>query len=112
MNDKDNIQSLVNSRLQQSENALKAGQLLLRQAFYADSINRFYYSMFYAVLALLVTKQLGTSKHQGAISLFDREFIRPGKFPKEMPGWLRKAFKYRLEADYTDLPVAAKEKAI
>lgn len=112
MNEEDNIQILLASRLQQSERALKAGQVLLQQNLCADAINRFYYSMFYAVLALLITKQLGTSKHQGAISLFDREFVKPGEFSKEMSVWLHKAFKYRLEADYADLPVATKEKAI
>ncbi|WP_228052557.1 HEPN domain-containing protein [Nodosilinea sp. LEGE 07298] len=59
--------------------------------------------MFYAVLALLVTRQLGTSKHKGAISLFDREFVKTGIFDKEMSMWLHHTFEQRLEADYGDL---------
>ena len=59
--------------------------------------------MFYAVLALLMTRQLGTSKHKGAISLFDREFVKPGIFGKDMSIWLHRAFEQRLEADYADL---------
>ncbi|NJN63373.1 MAG: hypothetical protein HC795_19310 [Coleofasciculaceae cyanobacterium RL_1_1] len=38
--------------------------------------------MFYALLGLLATKGLGTSKHSGVISLFDREFVRTGIFPR------------------------------
>lgn len=47
-------------------------------------MNRLYYAMFYAVLALLQEKEMGTSKHSGAIALFDREFVKTGTFPKEM----------------------------
>ena len=83
----------------------------LEQGFYADCINRFYYSMFYAVLALLITRQLGTSKHKGAISLFDREFVRPGDFSKQMSIWLHSAFEQRLEADYADLAEVSPERA-
>lgn len=47
-------------------------------------MNRLYYAMFYAVLALLQEKEMGTSKHSGAIALFDREYVKTGLFPKEM----------------------------
>ncbi|MBD1876727.1 HEPN domain-containing protein [Nodosilinea sp. FACHB-131] len=100
---KEDIDALVKARLQQAQKALEAGQLLFEQDFYADSINRFYYAMFYAVLALLVKRQLGTSKHKGAISLFDREFVKTGIFSKEMSMWLHRTFEQRLEVDYADL---------
>ncbi len=111
MNDEENVQILLDARLQQADSAFESGQLLLKQGFYADCINRFYYSMFYAVLALLITRQLGTSKHKGAISLFDREFVRPGDFSKQMSIWLHSAFEQRLEADYADLAKVSPEKA-
>jgi len=95
--------TLVRSRLQQSQDALDEGQILLQSNYYKGSINRSYYAMFYAVLALLVVRQLGTSKHAGAISLFDREFVEVGIFSKEMSVWLHDAFELRLEADYADL---------
>ena len=111
MNDEKNVQILLDARLQQADRAFEAGQILLGQGFYADCINRFYYSMFYAVLALLITRQLGTSKHKGAISLFDREFVRPGDFSKQMSVWLHSAFEQRLEADYADLAEVSPERA-
>jgi len=40
--------------------------------------------MFYAVLALLANRQMGTSKHTGVLSLFDREFIKTGIFSREL----------------------------
>ena len=66
-------------------------------------MNRSYYAMFYAVLALLALRQLETSKHAGAISLFDREFVHTGVFPRELARWLHQAFRQRLAADYAPL---------
>lgn len=87
------------------------GQLLRQGKFYKGAVNRFYYAMFYAVLALLITRQLGTSKHSGAISLFDQEFVKPGIFDKEMSMWLHSAFELRLEADYAELVEISAETA-
>jgi uncharacterized protein (UPF0332 family) len=111
MSQPEDVELLVNARMQQAQTALEAGQLLLEQQFYADSINRFYYAMFYAVLALLATRQLGTSKHKGVISLFDREFVKPGTFSKNMSVWLHTTFEKRLEADYADLIEVSPESA-
>ena len=111
MTQPEDIQVLVNARLQQAEDALREGHLLLQSKFYKGAINRFYYAMFYAVLALLITRQLGTSKHSGAISLFDREFVKPGIFSKEMSLWLHSSFEIRLEADYAELVEVSAETA-
>lgn len=111
MSQTDDINTLVKARLRQAQNTLDAGQILLSQGLYSDSINRAYYAMFYAVLALLITRQLGTSKHKGAISLFDREFVKTGIFSKEMSMGLHHVFEQRLEADYADLIESSLETA-
>ncbi len=100
MTKEDGINTLVKRRLQQADRVFMAGELLLEQKFYTDCINRFYYSMFYAVTALLLTKDLGSSKHKGVISSFDREFVRTGEFSKELSNWLHSIFEQRLKADY------------
>ncbi|MBI5442216.1 MAG: HEPN domain-containing protein [Deltaproteobacteria bacterium] len=69
-----------------------------------ESLSRSYYVLFYAVLALLATKELGTSKHSAAISLFDREFMRTGDLPRDLSSWIHEAFRKRLEADYAVRP--------
>src|SRR3972149_8858763 len=65
-------------------------------------MNRLYYAMFYAALALLQEKQIGTSKHIGAISLFDKEFIKAGIFDKGMSKALHRAFELRQKGDYME----------
>ena len=58
--------------------------------------------MFYAVLAALATRGLGSSKHAGALALFDLEFVCPGLLPRELSQWVHRVFERRLEADYRE----------
>jgi uncharacterized protein (UPF0332 family) len=67
------------------------------------AVNRAYYAMFYALLGLLATKQLGTSKHSAAISLFDREFVKTGLLPRELSRALHLAFERRQSHDYGEM---------
>jgi uncharacterized protein len=96
----DNLRMLMQYRLAQADEALSAAQILLDQHSLRGAVNRAYYAMFYAVLALLALRKQETSKHAGAISLFDREFVRPGVFSKDLSQWLHRAFRRRLAADY------------
>ena len=97
----ENIQALVKYRLEQADEALEAARVLLEKGLERQAINRAYYAMFYAVLALLATRKLETSKHSGAVSLFDKEFIKPGIFSKDLSRWLHDAFDLRQRSDYT-----------
>ena len=84
------LHALVHYRLQQAVETLREASLLLDQSAWRGAQNRAYYAMFYAVSALLATRQLGSSKHSGVLGLFDREFVKPGLLPKRSPalcGW-------------------------
>ena len=107
----ENIRALVRYRLEQADEALHAAQILLEQSSLRAAVNRSYYAMFYAVLALLALHQQETSKHAGVLSLFDRDFVRPGIFPRELSQWLRHAFRQRLAADYAALSTVSAEAA-
>lgn len=63
-------------------------------------VNRAYYAMFYASLALLFTVNQHSSKHGGVIALIDKHFIKTGILPKEMGKFLHKAFDVRQSGDY------------
>ncbi|KWT92948.1 HEPN domain-containing protein [Candidatus Magnetominusculus xianensis] len=54
------------------------------------------------MLALLQTKQMGTSKHSGAIALFDKEFIKTNVFDKSMSKILHRVFELRQKGDYVE----------
>ncbi len=94
---------LIRYRLEQARDSLKEADVLMAAGMSLRSVmNRLYYAMFYAVLALLQDKQAGTSKYSGAISLFDREFIKTGIFDKELSKALHRAFELRQKGDYME----------
>lgn len=107
----DNIRALVSYRLEQADESLKAGRVLLDQELFRASVNRSYYAMFYSVLALLTTRQEETSKHGRAIALFDKEFVKTGAFSKEFSRWLHEAFDLRQRSDYSPQFQATEEDA-
>jgi len=97
------LNALINYRIQQSKETLHEARILYNERAFRGTINRAYYAMFYSVLALLSTKGLGTSKHSGAIGLFDKEFVKQGIFSKEFSKTLRLAFERRQVHDYGEL---------
>ncbi len=81
--------------MEQAYETLKEAEILLKEKSLRGTVNRAHYAMFYALLALLATERLGTSKHSGAIGLFDKEFVKTGKIPKELSKSLHLAFDRR-----------------
>ncbi|WP_038016019.1 HEPN domain-containing protein [Synechococcus sp. PCC 7335] len=94
---------LVRYRLDEAQETLREAELLLRSTAFRGSINRSYYAMFYALLGLLATRGLGTSKHSGVMSLFDREFVKTGIFAKEFSRSLHRAFDERQVNDHGEM---------
>lgn len=99
----EHLEALVRYRLEQARETLREAKILLDESALRGAINRSYYAMFYALLALLATKQLGTSKHSSALGLFDREFVKTGLFPRELSRSLRLAFNLRQRQDYKEM---------
>ncbi|MDR4504081.1 MAG: HEPN domain-containing protein [Candidatus Scalindua sp.] len=87
------IMALLQYRLKEAEESLKEAEVLLRGGMSMRAVmNRMYYAMFYALLALLQQKQIVTSKHSGAISLFDKELSKT----------LHRAFELTQKGDYIE----------
>jgi len=92
---------LINYRLDQAQTALDDAKYLLEgQRSPQGIINRSYYAMFYAAIALLQKIGKIPSKHAGVISLFDTEFVKKGIFPKELSRDFHRAFELRQVSDY------------
>jgi uncharacterized protein (UPF0332 family) len=107
----ENIRALIKYRLEQADESLEAARTLLRKKMIRPSINRAYYAMFYAVLSLLAQGKKETSRHSGAIALFDRDFVKQGIFKKDFSRWLHDAFDLRQRSDYAAEYKAAPEDA-
>ena len=95
------IETLIRYRLEQAQAALDDAKYLIDGNRSPQSIvNRSYYAMFYAALALLQKICKAPSKHSGVISLFDKEFVMKGIFPKDLSKDFHRAFEFRQTVDY------------
>jgi len=96
---------------------LEQAQIALDDAIYLNVggrspqsiINRCYYAMFYASLALLQDIGKAPTKHSGIISLFDTEYVMKGIFPRVLSKDLHKAFELRQSSDYKVRPIMSEE---
>ena len=93
----------IEYRLSQARESLREADALFQASLLRGAINRAYYAMFYATLALAVLKSQAVSKHGGLIAFFDREFVRTGFFPKELSKALHLAFERRQSNDYGEV---------
>ena len=96
---------LFRYRLKEAEETLEDAQKMLQSDVTPRSImNRAYYAMFYAVLALFLNEDVSikTSKHIGIISIFDKEFVHTGKIDTYYSKILHKLFDARQESDYKE----------
>jgi len=98
--DAEKIAALIRYRLEQAREALAAAELTLANGLERSAINRAYYAMFYAVLALLAERTIETSRHSGVLAQFDLLYVKPQVFRAEMSRSLHRAFLHRQAADY------------
>lgn len=93
--------SLAAYRIEQASSTLKAAQSERAAGRFADAINRAYYAMFYAGLAPLASRGVGTSKHTGVVSKVSELFVKDGPLPLRLGRALRQAFDLRQKSDCT-----------
>ena len=101
-------------RMRQTEETLAEAVKMLESGFSARSIvNRSYYAMFYAVLALFIHSNTPhkTSKHSGIIGVFNKEFIHSGKLDARFAKMFYELFDERMELDYRDFAQVSEEDA-
>ena len=101
----------VQQLMDKAKRSAKTAEKIFKDGELDFAGSRAYYAMFYAVLGLLITVDMGSSKHRGVIAMFDQEFIKKNVFPKEMSVMLHEAFDMRLTGDYRELLKISKEQA-
>ena len=101
----EHVSQLVALRIEQAREALGAAQLLSDNRRSGQGvINRSYYAMFYAALALLQTIGKAPKKHTGVVTLFDTEFVLKGLFSRDLSKDFHQVFELRHVSDYDPLP--------
>jgi len=97
------IDQLIQIRLDQAKESLEEAEMLFHSGYLRGAVNRAYYAMFYAALALTVLRQQSPSKLIGVIAFIDKDFVKKGIFSKEMSRLLHLAFQRRQDNDYGEV---------
>ena len=86
-----------------AEETLRAAEVLFKEEYLRDAINRAYYSVFYVAEALLNEKDLRYSKHGTVHGAFAQFFIKTKIFDQKYHKLLTSAFRRRMMGDYEEL---------
>ena len=93
----------IRYRIETAYKTFDAAKMLADNEFWNSSVNRLYYSLFYAVNALLVLNEIKTKTHSSIKSQFSLHFIKTGKIDKKYGKLLAKLFDWRQKGDYDNL---------
>ena len=107
----DREKELSRYRLQQADESLRASKNCYDNGFYKDSINRSYYSAFYAIKAVLAIGKIDFKRHKDVIAYFNKEYVATEIFPRDLGRKLGTLKQLREKSDYDDFYIASKEKA-
>lgn len=94
---------LIKYRLFRAKDTFDDAKILSEKNKWNSTINRLYYSAYYAVMALLLNSDLKPTTHNGAKSNFSEYFIKTNKIPKELGKIYSQLFTWRQKGDYDDL---------
>ncbi|WP_292364557.1 MULTISPECIES: HEPN domain-containing protein [unclassified Methanoculleus] len=94
-------QSVITALLRKSRQRLDAARILCTEGHHEDAINRAYYAMYLAALALLHRKGVEIKTHAGLISAIGSLYVKTGELPPEHGRALNLIEELREEVDYT-----------
>jgi uncharacterized protein (UPF0332 family) len=86
--------------IKKAKRSVKAAKRLIEDEDYDFASSRLYYAVFYAMEAVLLTRNITSSKHTGVISQFNQFYIKEGIFPKNFSKIISRLFRERQEGDY------------
>ena len=99
----ENKQDYINYRLQKADESFADAELLANNGRWNSAVNRLYYASFFAVSALLLSKDIKSTTHDGCRTQFALNFIKKGTIEKRFGKHFTKLFDLRQKGDYGDL---------
>ncbi len=93
----------VKYRIESARKTFEAAKVLAENEFWNSAVNRLYYSLFYAVNALLVINGIQTKSHSATKTQFSLYFVKTGKFNKKYGKLLSELFDWRQKGDYENI---------
>lgn len=96
-------EDLIKYRLIRAWDTYDDAMILADKGKWNSTINRLYYSVYYAVMALLLNSGFKPVTHNGGKSNFTEYFIKTGEIPRDLGKIYSQLFTWRQKGDYDDL---------
>ena len=97
-------------RLEKAKEALISAKLLYDNNDLIGTNNRAYYSIFYAIRAVLALERVDFKNHKDVISYFNKNYIKTEIFPRKIGSKIAQTQTVRERSDYDDQYVPSNEK--
>lgn len=96
-------------RLNVAQEDLDAAHLTFKAGQYRAANNRAYYSIFHTICAVLAKEGVAFKRHKDTLSYFNKNYVQPEIFPRELGRKIVKAEEIRHASDYDTFYIASKE---
>jgi len=94
--------TIVKYRMLRANETLREIDILIENQLWNTAVNRLYYACFYAVNALLLSKEIKAQTHAGVRQMFGLYFIKNELIDKELGRYYSNIFDKRITGDYDD----------
>ena len=95
-------EDLIKYRISRAWDTLDDAKILAEKGKWNSSINRLYFSVYYAVMALHLDNEINPGTPNGAKSNFSNHFIKTGIIPLQFGKIYSQLFTWRQKGDYDD----------
>ena len=99
----------VEALLKKADGSIRGARILFEEGLYGFAVSRVYYTMFYLVTAVLLTKEMNFSKHKAVVAAFGQHFIKTNIFDYKFHKYLVEAFEQRQIGDYEPMEEITEE---
>ena len=93
---------LVRAKIEKAREAMGEATWCFDGEKYPAAVNRLYYAMYRACLALLVGEERVPVKHTAVIGLVNKKYVKENLLPKDVGRYLHRIQTARVEGDYKE----------
>ena len=97
--------AIVAYRKEKAHKTLDEIPILIEHELWNTAVNRLYYACFFAVNALLISRQIETKTHEGALRMLSLHFTKTQKLSTELNRFYVDLFDNRQSGDYADFTI-------
>ncbi len=108
----ENTKDFSKYRLEKAKDTLKSAKLLYDNNDLIGANNRAYYSIFYAIRAVLALEKIDFKRHKDVIAYFNQHYIKNEIFSRKLGKKIAQAQSIREDSDYDDEYVPSSEKTL